>query len=275
MKKSVAGPDVDPMPLNLPIRFILQSIRPRLQASATHLFLSAIVAVCVIAVVKLRWYPGPLDRASGVASILLLLLAVDVALGPLLTLVVYNRAKKNLRFDLACMVALQLAALAYGVHTVEAGRPHYLVFVKDRFEIVSRSDLDAEDLAKAATNPFARPNWFSPKTVAVEASSSFREREEAMLEAAAGGRDLQHFPANYRDLSTQLTSIVGASIDLSELRAFNPDRLPELDAILARYSQPGKMLRFVPLKGLTADLTVLVDGDSGVPVATVDMNPWK
>jgi hypothetical protein len=38
----------------------------------------------------------------------------DLALGPLLTLIVFEPGKPSLKFDLSCIVLLQLGALLYG-----------------------------------------------------------------------------------------------------------------------------------------------------------------
>ena len=46
--------------------------------------------------------------------LILLMIGVDVVIGPLLTLIVFDPKKKHLKFDLVVIAALQLAALAYG-----------------------------------------------------------------------------------------------------------------------------------------------------------------
>ena len=128
------------------------ALRARFRAAGCHLGISLAIASLVLFVVYQYWYAGPLAAVAGVGTILVLLLAVDVSLGPIMTFMVFDRRKKSLPMDLALIGLVQLLALGYGLHTVEAGRPHYLVFVKDRFEAVSRADLQAEDLQAAASN---------------------------------------------------------------------------------------------------------------------------
>ena len=72
----------------------------RFQACATHLLASGAAALLSSALVFLLWYPGLLSYASGVISIFLMLLWVDVVLGPLITLIVFNTKKKELKRDL-------------------------------------------------------------------------------------------------------------------------------------------------------------------------------
>ncbi len=69
-------------------------MNPRLKAFAIHLAISALIALTVIGLVFFIWYPSPLHTALGVTQIFLILLAVDVVLGPLLTLLVYKAGKK-------------------------------------------------------------------------------------------------------------------------------------------------------------------------------------
>jgi len=101
-------------------------MNPRLKAFAIHLAISALIALAVIGLVFFIWYPAPLHTATGVTQIFLLLLTVDVVLGPLLTLIVYKTGKKTLIMDLTVIALLQLSALAYGVWTVAEDRSAWL-----------------------------------------------------------------------------------------------------------------------------------------------------
>ena len=85
--------------------------------------LSFAVATAVLAFMLSLWYPGPLFEAAGGDRLVFILVAVDVTLGPLITLVIFKAGKKGLKFDLAVIASLQLAALVYGMHTVYVARP--------------------------------------------------------------------------------------------------------------------------------------------------------
>ena len=101
-------------------------LHDKIRAFGLHALLSTFAATLGILVVFGLWYPPPLNTASGVTRIFLIVLAVDVVLGPLLTFVVFKRGKKTLKFDLAIIATLQIAALCYGMWTVAQGRPHEL-----------------------------------------------------------------------------------------------------------------------------------------------------
>lgn len=90
----------------------------RLKFFLTHLLISLLIALVVVGVVFFIWYPNPLASAVGVTYIFLMLLVIDVILGPLLGLLVYKESKKMLKFDLGVIIIIQIAALCYGIYTL-------------------------------------------------------------------------------------------------------------------------------------------------------------
>ena len=114
----------------------------RVRAASVHLGISVIVALVSVASMILVWYPPPLFQLLGGFELLLLIVGVDVTLGPLLTFVVFKSGKKGLKFDLSVIAFLQLSALTYGASVVFVARPGYIVFVKDRFEMVRVADIE-------------------------------------------------------------------------------------------------------------------------------------
>ncbi len=67
-----------------------------------------------------------------------MILAIDVIIAAYLGLSVYKEGKKTLKFDLSVIILIQIAALCYGVFSIEQGRPAWLVFNVDRFELVTK-----------------------------------------------------------------------------------------------------------------------------------------
>lgn len=127
---------------------------PRLRAFLVHLAASAAVLGAVVAAVLLWWYPGPMLSIQGGMGIMLLILSVDLVLGPALTGLVYKPGKKSLKFDLSMIVLFQVVALAYGINSIKAQRPAYLAFTFDRFFVVSAADAVGTLPAQASL-----PNW--------------------------------------------------------------------------------------------------------------------
>ncbi len=141
--------------------------RDRLRASGIHLGLSLVIALAAALLVFGIWYPYPYREISGGRELFLLVVTVDVILGPLITLAVFNRAKPwtELRRDLVIVVLIQLAALAYGLWTVSVARPVHMVFEIDRFRVVHGVDIPNELLER--TPPGVQTAWDQPGPHAV------------------------------------------------------------------------------------------------------------
>ena len=95
----------------------------RLKFFLKHILLSFLIALLVVGVVFFVWYPAPIAKAVGVTQIFLMMLTIDVIVGPVLGLLVYKEGKKTLKFDLTVIILIQNSALLYGVYSIEQGRP--------------------------------------------------------------------------------------------------------------------------------------------------------
>src|SRR5690349_11501173 len=140
----------------------------RWQASGIHLLISAAIASISLFVTLKVWYPSPLFTAEGGNDILMILIGVDVIIGPLVTLVVFKAGKPGMRFDLTVIAVLQAAALAYGTHVMFAARPVYIAFVDDQFETVRANDLDPANVAHAKRPEFRSAPITGPQFIAID-----------------------------------------------------------------------------------------------------------
>ena len=241
---------------------------PRIKAFLIHLGISLVVAVAAMALVFGLWYPSPLHAALGVTGIFLLLLAVDVVLGPCLTLVVFKPGKKTLVMDLTAIALLQLSALAYGVWTVAEGRPAWLVFAVDRFELVRVLDIDERKLEQADL-AYRQPSLLGPQWVAASNPADSDERNDLILESVFGGTDLAQRPNLYQPLSAQKDAIAQRVLALSKLSEFNTAE--HVNALLAQHPRADAWL---PLRANNQDMVVLMHKASAEVVAIVDLRPW-
>src|SRR4051812_12853702 len=109
----------------------------RWKAAAIHSLISVAVGLIAGALLLGLWYPPPYFHAAGAQELILLLVGVDLVIGPLLTLIVFRWGKPGLAFDLTVISLLQAAALVYGLAIVLQSRPVFLVATVDRFVLVS------------------------------------------------------------------------------------------------------------------------------------------
>lgn len=116
-----------------------------------HVVLSLLVALASAGVVFGLWYAAPYRQLLSVGHIYLLVLAVDVVCGPLLTLIVASpgKSRRERWLDFSLIGLIQLAALAYGMHSVWVARPVALVFEVDRLSVVTANEVLQDRLPKA------------------------------------------------------------------------------------------------------------------------------
>jgi hypothetical protein len=242
----------------------------RWKASGIHFLLSVAVASALLAFMLTVWYFRPLFEAAGGDRLIFILVAVDVTLGPLITLIIFKAGKKGLKFDLAVIASLQLAALVYGMHAVYLARPVYLVFTKDRFDLVSAADLDASDLEKAAHPEFGHLPLGRPRYIAAVPPSD-RDARQKLLMASLQGKDLQMHPQYWVPYEQEIPNALARAHSLELILKREPESMRRALASIGR-SQDS--VKFLPLRGRQADGAVLLDAKTGAPLDIVLVDPW-
>jgi len=142
-------------------------LKTRLAAAGLHLLMSALVISLSLSVIYFVWYPKPFYIIHSVFDAVKIVLLVDLVLGPLLTLVVFNRQKprKVLMRDMSIILIIQISALSWGMHVTYKMRPVYFVFQGDTFFPVVKEEINSDDSNDAVARPAI---WQSPKTVYIE-----------------------------------------------------------------------------------------------------------
>ena len=233
----------------------------RWQASGLHLAISAAIGAVALAIMLLVWYPWPLFHAEGGTELLFILLAVDVILGPIITLIVFRQGKRGMRFDLVVIGVTQLAALLYGMHIVFIARPAFLVFIADRFEVARAVELEPEELAKAKFPQFSRPPFDGPKLAYAAMPSDPAKRQELVMKAFAGV-DLNAFPEYWVPYSERRKEVLAAAMTLERARAAEPENVKSVEAWLAASGRKEGDLRYVLLRARRAWVWVVLDARS-------------
>lgn len=239
-----------------------QSLLPRLKAGGAHLGISICIALAAIALIFLVWYPEPLAQTQGVGRLVLLLIGVDVVIGPCITLIIFDRAKKSLPFDLAIVAFLQLGALTYGLHSIFTARPAYIAFNIDRFDVVAALDVDETSLQEAlAAGKADLPLW-GPQTVFAKLPEDRNESKDILFSAVFGGSDLPQMPQWYEPYGSGKEDILKKMRPLDELRAINHMTSPRWEAFLAALGRPPEELGYLPLRAKIKDGAVIVDAQT-------------
>lgn len=240
-----------------------------------HLGISACVAAVSVTSMILVWYPPPLFKLLGGFGLLLLLTGVDITLGPLLTLVVFKSGKKGLKFDLSVIALLQLSAFIYGASVVFAARPGYIVFVKDRFEVVRVADVDPSRLAEAPIERFRGFPLSGPQFIGSVFPTDPHEAQELLFSSLEGGADIPQLPKYYADLEAVRDAMVGKSMPLTALRKLNLEAVASIDRLPGELQRKESELGFLPLRARNSDAAVIIDKTAKVPVKIMSLRPWN
>ncbi|MES3011929.1 MAG: TfpX/TfpZ family type IV pilin accessory protein [Pseudomonadota bacterium] len=236
--------------------------KDRLRASGIHLGISLVLAAGAAALVFGLWYPYPYREISGGRELFLLVVAVDVVMGPLITLAIFNRAKPRteLRRDLAIVGLLQLAALVYGLWTVSVARPVHLVFEYKLFRVVHAIDV-AEEALPQAPAALQRLPLFGPTTLSLRPFKDPKEQYDATVVALAGG-SLSAQPALWQPYEAARADVLREAKPAAELWQRFPAQKGLIDDAVARTGRPASSLVTVPMAGRNTFWTVLLDPNS-------------
>jgi hypothetical protein len=246
----------------------------RIKASGAHFVLSALIALLAALLVFGLWYPYPYREISGGRELFLLVVSVDVILGPLITLAVFNREKprSELRRDLAIVGALQLVALAYGLWTVAIARPVHMVFEIDRFRVVHAIEVDPALLPKAPAGINALP-LTGPTLLGLRPFKDGQENMDATM-AALQGLQLGSRPDLWQPYAQSVPDILQAAKSVSLLKRRFAIQSGDIDRVLSDAGHTDENTLYLPLVGRKSFWTVFLDFKTAQVVATMPLDSF-
>ncbi len=246
----------------------------RLKASGIHFGLSVVVAVLAALLVFGIWYPYPYSEISGGRELFLLVITVDVILGPLITLAVFNRKKPRaeLRRDLVVVVLLQIAALGYGLWTVYVARPVHMVFEIDRFRVVHAIDVPENLLGKTPGGIDALP-ISGPTMLSVRPFKNSTESMDATM-AALQGISLSARPDLWQTYAAGKPEVLKIAKPAALLKTRFTNRSGDVDAVLAKANRTALNTVYVPMAGRKSFWTVFLDPATAEVVAYMPLDSF-
>ncbi|MES2207146.1 MAG: hypothetical protein V4525_10185 [Pseudomonadota bacterium] len=236
----------------------------RTKAAAIHLGLSILIGAIVFLWLHRVWYPSGLFTLTGGISLLKILLSVDIVLGPLITLIIFNTQKKSLRFDLSCIAILQMAALAYGVYTMWLARPVWIAYVNEHFEVVSVPKIIGNIKGSAMHQKL--PIW-GPKLIGVIPEKKLRGQFDVEVGLGAGAL-LSSFTQGWQPYEKVKNEVMQKGQSLKELSKKQASLSQKLQQ---RYGGNASTLRVFPLLGGLNDALILIDSTSGEWVEIINL----
>jgi hypothetical protein len=200
-------------------------MKSRVKACGWHFCASLCVLLLVLGTFYFGWYRWPGWYLTGVLHVLPVLIGVDVVLGPLMTAVVASPSKSSrvLARDVGCIVAVQLAALAYGCATLWHGRPLYYAFSENELSVVQAMDLNPAEIELGRrSNPRFAPHWYSlPRWIWAPLPQDPKTRDTIVTSAITGGFDVTARPSYFKDWLQGLPTLRQRLKKVDDLRYFS------------------------------------------------------
>ena len=206
-----------------------------------HFSGSAIPAATCAALVLLLWCPSPYSSMSGVSSLFILMLGVDVVLGPLVALVV----------------------LVQPVHGV---------FENDHIRALLANDKSEEFLGRISPGIDAF-TLTGPTLLALRPFKDNSEQTSAIF-AALGGVQMSARPELWMDYDKAKPEILKAAKPVAALMAAQPAFAASLQQALADSHRTVDNTVYLPLASRAGFGTALLDATTAQPVAFLPLDSF-
>jgi len=242
----------------------------RFRASILHFLISFSVGAFLLVLCWFVWYPAPMLTAIGGLEIFILMVTIDVILGPLLTLVIFNPHKKRrlILLDLTVIGVLQISAMCYGVNAILEARPAYVAALGDRFQVVQNNEITDENLNKAKTKvPFWGPTWVGTKS---PDTASEKSQVEAVTSVGGCRGNLPQLHVPYQSMKAE---ILQKALNISNLKKNNPGKSEEIDDWLKQHQYSDQNVKYQPIKISTSNFAVIIDAKTVAVVGIAQFKP--
>lgn len=231
----------------------------RLKAGLMHLGGSALVAALAVTLVLGVWYPMPYWYVAGGQDLLVLMLSVDLILGPVLTAVAASPGKtsRHLAADVAVIVVLQLAGLAYGLYNVWQVRPVAMVAEYKMLRVVIAADILEEDWPKM---PEGMGRWamHRPVLMGVRVPRDGEEHQQMTLELARGKMPGSR-PQYWQPYAQSRDQVLAWGLPVDKLQLSTDVQRASLEEAIAATGLPASALKALPVVARDKGWVALLD----------------
>jgi hypothetical protein len=246
----------------------------RFRAACTHLGISAVIAALIVGLMLRFWYPPPYFDAMGGEVLILLLAGCDVVIGPLITLIIFKPKKRGLKMDLTIIGLVQVAALAYGSHTMFIARPVFTVFAVDRFDVVPANEIRAADLAEGKQPEFRALSLTGPVLAGIALPSEPVARQEITMGGYKYGKDIAARPELYLPYEQTAAEAARKAKPITMLARRNEEAATRIRELERSAGKREEQLAYLPLSARNQDMSVVIDAANGQIVGILPIVPW-
>jgi hypothetical protein len=238
----------------------------RLRAFGLHLLGSFGALTLILGALYLGWYRWPGWYLADVSHVVVVLPAVDLVVGPLLTFIIAssNKPRRALARDISMIVAVQLIALIYGTVSLWNGRPLYYAFSENVLQLVQAYDINAQELNLAQQQKAELiPHWYSlPRWIWAPLPQDSAERGKIVAAAVTGGDDVISMPQYYKRWELGLPMLRTQLKKIDNVGYFSPADKKTLKERMRAAGYATDQLNAIPLTGRGYPLLAVFDPGS-------------
>ncbi|MCI0749713.1 MAG: hypothetical protein L0Y32_04100 [Nevskiales bacterium] len=191
---------------------LVRTLPSRLKAAGVHLALSALIFAGALYLILVRWYPGFHFTVDGGWQGVRIMVVVDLVLGPLLTLIIFNpfKARKLIVFDLGCLALTQFAALVWGFYAVHSQHPVSVNYSDGTFHSMTVAPLQIEKYPRSLPGELSDRR---PALIYVAPPANDGERTRAAMMEIMGSVAPYEDPFFFRSFEPHWETVKASAID--------------------------------------------------------------
>ncbi len=247
-------------------------IRNRYSAAGLHFLFSLSIFSLLVGILLQFWYPNPYFSASGGWQGLRLVAAIDLVLGPLITLVIFNttKSRRELTMDIGIVVLLQVSALLWGIKAIYEQRPVAVVFLDTSFYTVPATAITSQGIDLEVLEQFGDERPVFVYAQKPDSGPDLQRFQKAI--------EIDQIPPHeqawlYRPLAEHFEEVRGSTLDVEEIMNSNPDMKADIEHVLAGLQANLNDLLFLALTSRYRNV-LLIFNKEGALVGTVNA-PYK
>ncbi len=240
--------------------------------ASTNLIISQIISSAFLLFAYFAWFPHSLTELSGFSKSAWVLILVNLILGPLLILFFYKKDKKNLKFDLFALAAIQASALLFGMYSIYQKHPVYAVFAVDRFTLINAKFAEPE---KTRHNALQVSFLSKSKMVFAKMPTDSKIRNELIMGQMFEGKpDLDGRAEYYEPYASHIDSVINKSLNLKAKLNKPPDKLV-LETFLKKHGGNVDSYAYIPLQTNKEDVIWVLNKLTAQPIGILYIDPWQ
>jgi len=257
---------------------MIKRIKAASRVASIHLVVVLVwIAVAGFLILKI-WFPYPYNKTSGGVNLFLLLCAVSVICGPLLTLLLFDASKSRskLWIDAVLVIAIQMASVIYVMYGVAQARPIFLAYEGNRFRVVTMRDIDPMRLPNARRE-FRSPGFGGPRLVGAKLAEATDPSFRQSITESLQGLHPSFRPERWVPYESQRAALRAELKPMATLKAKHPQAVVSIDQVLAEHGLTDEGAGYLPLdaeKADPADWVAIVERSSGLPRAFLPLDGW-